>query len=259
MKTLTPLNSLFVFLIWTLITIGPAIYKLSGQTQKLGDNLFVGPAYSLIAASVFLFIVLWMTKSFKKVGITISSIKHRNLLLIPISVIFLILIFLISKDAFSKVEGLHWLLFNCIFIGISEELMFRGILLSGLNSRMTFKNAALIVIVLFGSVHILNTFITGEFGNGLLQVFMASASGILYLAIRVKNLSIVPIIGIHALWDFMAFVFAKATKTFKPDVFLLIVELFLLASPVIFGIIGIYILTRKDTSVEFEHSQNNLF
>ncbi len=255
MKSLNPLNSLLVFLVWIAITIGPTIYKLNGKKIELGENLFNGIAYNLMSAALFLILFVFITNSYKKLGLQLVNLKNLKLLYIPFSVIGMILIFLFINNAFQKMDGLHWLFLNCIFVGISEELMFRGVLFSGFYSKFGFKKAAIVVILLFGLVHILNSFITGALQQGLLQAFMAMSSGILYLVIRIKNYSIIPIILVHSIWDFSVFCYSKSVSILPVNYFTLLISILLVASPIAFGIIGIYLLTRKETQTEFESQQ----
>ncbi|MDZ7614768.1 MAG: CPBP family intramembrane glutamic endopeptidase [Flavobacteriaceae bacterium] len=90
-----------------------------------------------------------------------------------------------------------WTFANCLLVGISEEMMFRGVLLSSFTKSWGFKKAAIAVAVIFGLVHILNALTTGKLGEGFLQAFMALVS-ILFIAYRVKNLTIVFAILMHA-------------------------------------------------------------
>ncbi|MFJ3215695.1 lysostaphin resistance A-like protein [Kitasatospora sp. NPDC086801] len=88
-----------------------------------------------------------------------------------------------------------------LFVGIGEELMFRGI------GVQVFKRAglsegkvALWSSVLFGVVHVSNAF--GEGAQAILQAVVVSTSGyFFYLCLRVGSTLLLPML-VHGLWDF---------------------------------------------------------
>ena len=96
------------------------------------------------------------------------------------------------------------LLVGCLFIGVSEELMFRGI---GIT---TFRQAgfsegkvALWTCILFGLAHATNLFSEGV--GAIPQVLITAVAGyFFYLIRRVSGLLIVSMI-VHGLWDFGLF------------------------------------------------------
>ena len=96
------------------------------------------------------------------------------------------------------------LLVGCLFVGVSEELMFRGI---GIT---TFRQAgfsegkvALWTCVLFGLAHATNIFSEGI--SALTQVLITAIAGyFFYIIRRVSGLLIVSMI-VHGLWDFGLF------------------------------------------------------
>jgi membrane protease YdiL (CAAX protease family) len=91
---------------------------------------------------------------------------------------------------------------NTMLVGFSEELMFRGILLQGLLSRLSIWPAIWVTSALFGAVHVLNVFITGELLASMIQAVAAFMSGMMFMAIRIRSGSLWPAIVYHALWDF---------------------------------------------------------
>jgi len=143
-----------------------------------------------------------------------------------------------------------WPLVNCLFVGISEELMFRGVLLSSLVRIYRFWRAAIILSLMFGMVHVLNGFITGLFFESFVQAILATFSGFIFLAIRVKTKSIVLAIAIHWLWDFS--VFMSATNPHAGGKIIeMMVSIVLAASPLAFGILGIAQLRNRKVVEDF--------
>ncbi|MFC9325554.1 CPBP family intramembrane glutamic endopeptidase [Kitasatospora sp. NPDC057015] len=87
-----------------------------------------------------------------------------------------------------------------LFVGVGEELMFRGI---GVHvfSRAGFSEGrvALYSSLIFGLVHVSNAF--GQGAQALLQALIVSTSGyFFYLCLRVAGVILLPML-VHGLWD----------------------------------------------------------
>lgn len=93
------------------------------------------------------------------------------------------------------------LLVGCLFIGVSEELMFRGIgVIAFRQAGFTEGMVALWTCVLFGLAHSANLFTEGI--SALTQVLATAVAGyFFYLIRRVVGLLIVSMV-LHGLWDF---------------------------------------------------------
>ncbi len=120
-----------------------------------------------------------------------------------------LLFFVVSAalTGFSSLgDGVIWfVLINTLLVGINEELMFRGMLFYGSDTRFGLFWTVVITAVLFGSVHILNGFITGDFAGAMIQATGAALSGIWYAALRFRFGSVFPGMKLHWLWDFLTF------------------------------------------------------
>lgn len=92
-----------------------------------------------------------------------------------------------------------------IFVGIFEEVLFRGIVLHGLERRMNVIFALLLSSFLFGAMHYVNWIGGQSLSATHAQVLHAGLSGILYGAITLRCRSLWPAVFIHALWDFTVF------------------------------------------------------
>lgn len=57
-----------------------------------------------------------------------------------------------------------FLAINTLMVGASEEIMFRGVLFRAFEKAMPIWPTIILTSVLFGAVHSLNVFITGELG-----------------------------------------------------------------------------------------------
>lgn len=113
------------------------------------------------------------------------------------------------------------LLVGCLFIGVSEELMFRGIgVIAFRQAGFTEGKVALWTCVLFGLAHATNIFSEGI--GAVPQVLITAIAGyFFYVTRRVSGLLIVSMI-IHGLWDFGLFTNTLSTPAgFGVAVFIL--------------------------------------
>lgn len=76
--------------------------------------------------------------------------------------------------------------------------------------------AIIITTVLFGAVHVLNGFTTGEWGTAVLQAVAAGMSGLIFIAIVIRTGSLWPAIIYHFLWDCMLFLLGTASAA-RPE------------------------------------------
>ena len=90
---------------------------------------------------------------------------------------------------------------NTLLVGISEELMFRGILFYGAASAFGNSKAVWVTAVIFGLVHITNGIVTGDFGVASIQAINAFMVGSWLAALRLNLGAIIPLMVIHWLWD----------------------------------------------------------
>lgn len=87
-----------------------------------------------------------------------------------------------------------------LFVGVGEELMFRGIGVHVFRrAGLTEGKVALYSSLVFGLVHVSNAF--GEGAQALLQALIVSTSGyFFYLCLRVGGIILLPML-VHGLWD----------------------------------------------------------
>lgn len=256
MKFVNAFKAIVILIIWTIVTIGPGVYFLNGKKQELEETIIKGPSYSLMAAAFFILMVVILTRNQKVTGLVFSNFKNVKIIGFQLIIILIGLVFLSFHFNSLNFTVLKWAFFNSILVGISEELMFRGLLLSAFTKEWGFKKAAIAVILIFGAIHILNAISTGKLLAGFMQAFMAMSTGILFLAYRVKNGTIIIAMILHAIWDFMVFILSNTTKTLKPDILTLVVEVILLLSPIAFGIYGLYLLNKKGVADDYIESQD---
>ena len=97
--------------------------------------------------------------------------------------------------------------------------MFRGVLFAGLLSRFSVWQTVWLTSALFGALHALNGFVTGDAPRAVMQALVAAMIGVLFAAIRLRTRSLLPGMLTHGLWDFATVLALTATKAANmPDV-----------------------------------------
>lgn len=225
------LVSLVVFVIWIVIVLGGEMLAVGGDPTGL-DALVQGQIVpALVIAPIFLLIVVAVFKWWKVTGLKWVD-DNRSLLLLWLPALGIIIMLAIGLPTFSAGgKVLFFVLVNTLLVGISEELMFRGILLYGAKTRYSLWAAIWIASILFGLVHALNGFLTGQFGPALIQAVLAFASGLMFMGLRLRQNSLLPAMLIHGLWDFAVFTAAGSTLALVGFIF-----------PVLFFFYGLWLL-----------------
>ncbi len=90
-----------------------------------------------------------------------------------------------------------------LLVGISEELMFRGILLHSLLHSRGPRVAIIISASLFSLLHSINIMGNHSLTNTLLQMVTTFILGVYAAGITLKVRNLVPMILFHWLWDFI--------------------------------------------------------
>lgn len=204
------ITALIVFVIWTLITLlGPKV-QLGAEEHSLNDLVSHGIGWWFVAAVVFLFAVVAFFGWWKQVGLRAAEPASSWLYIwFPI---LLIAIFLAAAVAMGLPAPsiMVFVLLNTLLVGISEELMTRGILLYGTLTQYGIWASIIIVSLIFGGIHILNGFNTGNFGDATIQAVAAGMSGILFIGLRLRTNSLLPPILVHWFWDFALFMISSS-------------------------------------------------
>lgn len=247
--------ALILLVIWATITLYGSIFLAGGKEVKLDEMVSSQPSYSIFLACFILLVYMFTRKLTTDVGFNSTlNAKHR-IYIYPMVMISLLLVVVLWKGNVDA-GTLLLVLGNTFVVGISEELMFRGILLNSFVQKYSYLQSILMVSLLFGSVHVLNGFVTGDFASSTLQAFMATFSGILFLAMRIKSINIIPAMIVHWLWDFVVFIFITfIPKEVKSEPLLIGVSLLFGITPIVFGILGIIECRKKDTAEAFMKQQ----
>ena len=199
--------SLAAFVGWLLITVvGGQIHTGQGQ---LTEAVTRGLGWPFLLAALFLLaLVVW--QQWRDVGLN-KLASGRSLLLTWLPMLYIVVgLGLAVVFGLPPVGVLLWILFNTFLVGLSEELMFRGVLLQAFRRTVSIWPAVALTTLAFGAIHILNVFMTGELRSALIQSAAAALSGLLFIALRLRTGSLWPCIIVHGLWDFATFTVAAA-------------------------------------------------
>jgi len=180
------------------------LHKKSGfETPDLPSalNLLPGPAIALVLAVLVTTVYGWWPEVLSE-----HRRVRRWLWLIPAA--FVVAAALLTDYGRLATAGpalTASLVLSTLLVAASEELAFRGVVLTFLRDRFREWVAAVVTAVLFGALHL-----TG----GVVQAGMTMIFGyLLYLMRRVSGGLVVPIL-VHFAWDFSVF---SGMTTAQPD------------------------------------------
>jgi uncharacterized protein len=205
--------SLVAFVGWLLITVvGGRAH--TGEAPLL-QSVTLGVGWPFLAAALFLLaLVAW--QRWHDVGLNRLP-AGRSLLLTWLPMLYIVGGLGLSAAFGMPPAGvLAWILFNTFLVGLSEELMFRGVLLQAFRRTVSIWPAVVLTTVAFGAIHTLNVFMTGDLRTAVIQSAAAALSGLLFMALRLRTGSLWPCIIVHGLWDFATFAVA-ASRSVAPQ------------------------------------------
>ena len=201
--------SLATFLGWLLITLlGEQLG--AGAHQALSETVSRGPGWPFIAAVAFvLAVVAW--QRWRDIGL-LDLPSARSLLLAWLPMLYIVGGFALAiRMGLPPAGVVLWVLVNTFLVGLSEELMFRGVLLQALRHTVSIVPAVALTTLAFGAIHSLNVFITGDLRAAVIQSTAAALSGLFFIALRLRTGSLWPCVVIHGLWDCAAFLLAMSS------------------------------------------------
>lgn len=200
--------ALVAFVLWTTITVVGGSMSSGGETSLL-DGVQGGIGWAWAAAATFILgVVLW--QGWRDVALDRFA-DGRGWRLTWLPMLYIVVgLGVATYLGLPPATVLLLILVNTLFVGFSEELMFRGVLLQAFRHATSIWIAVLITCIAFGSIHSLNVFLTGDLRAALIQSSAAFLSGIVFIALRLRTGSLWPPIIVHALWDFATFTLGAA-------------------------------------------------
>jgi uncharacterized protein len=208
--------ALAIMAIWmAIILTGPKL-QFGGANISLDELVSHTVVFSLVLAPLFLLAVIAYFGWRRGLGLkSPEPPKSWALVWFPSIIILLFLTGAALLGPPPK-SVIFYVLINTLFVGISEELMFRGVLFHGAISRFSVWHTVLITSILFGAIHSLNGFLTGDYGAALIQAGAAGMSGFWFAALRLQTNSLYPGMIMHWLWDFAVFIFGASVRVGTP-------------------------------------------
>lgn len=198
-------TSLGIFTIWLIVVVGGGLIQVKGQHTQLDELVKNQIMFGVLIAVFFLPWAITYLKWWNPVGWKAPNSLRNLRLLWPPALSLVLLLLTVLFTGLPPIRVLMIVIINTLMVGISEELMFRGILFHGASSSFGIWRAAWITAIIFGSVHTLNGLITGDFRASTFQAFFAGMFGFWAVALRVRLDTVIPLIIIHWLWDCLAF------------------------------------------------------
>jgi len=199
-------TSLVIFTIWQIVLLGGAFLQFEGHHISLSQMVKNHIVFGILVATFFLPGVITYLKWWPQVGWK----GPDNLLdlrrLLPPALLLLFMLAFVLLTGLPPTRVLVFVIINTLMVGISEELMCRSILFHGASSSFGVWRAVWITAIIFGAIHTLNGFITGDFVGSTVQAFFACMFGFWMVALRVRLDTIIPGIIIHWVWDCLAFI-----------------------------------------------------
>lgn len=209
------LLALVVVAIWAAITLVVPTLQLEGKTS-LQELITKNMAWGVAGAAAFL-VTAVLLAGWRDTGFRAPS-PHGWWKLLWLPALYLAALGVLGLTTGRLgIGAVTMVLINTAMVGFSEELAFRGVLWGGARKALPFWGAFLLVSVAFGSVHVFNAMLTGELAAAGVQALNAFMSGAAYLAIRIRTRSIIPIMVIHALWDFVVFLAGSGAVPSEPE------------------------------------------
>jgi membrane protease YdiL (CAAX protease family) len=194
--------ALITLAVWLGLTVGVGRLAAGPGPRPLADAVAgaVGPAWLL--AALFALLVALSSRAWRAAGLGAPA-PWRSLWLFSPLLLYSLLMLLVSwAGGWPPAPVLLIVGVNTALVAVSEELMFRSVLLQSLLERHALWPAVLISSALFGVAHSVNGLAGGDLGNALWQSLAAFLQGIGYAAIRLRTRSVWPMVTVHAVWDF---------------------------------------------------------
>ncbi len=185
-----------LFVVWMAVTLVGELVMANLAGTDLHGLATSAPLYPVMAAAVLLLVVGLFRGWLGQIGLGLPHSWRLYGLPAAVTVVGLIV------TLFAGVPAALGLVFlNAMAVGLSEELMFRGILDRWFRSAIGLVKGVVVVAVVFGAIHAFNAVITGEVAAAATQAAFNALAGLWYGVVRVRGGSIWPLVVIHGLWD----------------------------------------------------------
>lgn len=188
--------------VWLILTIGVGWLEAGGRQQSLASSVAGGVGVAWMLAALFAAAVALCADRRHAIGLGAPTPWRSAWLVWPPLLYSLLMLLVAWAGGWPAGKVLLVVACNAALVAVSEELMFRAVVLQGLLERYAVWPAVLASSALFGIVHAANGIGTGDFSGALWQSAAAFLQGIGYAAIRLRTRSVWPMTVVHGLWDF---------------------------------------------------------
>lgn len=209
--TAVAIIGLFVlFILAPVLLLGPE--DTTGGTGTLNfDTLTSGLPLQIIVSVVLLMIVGVL--GWWRMTLLWSRLERRGLralyftLAYPLlGIVVITLVLNDGENARNPRDVLLLVLVLNFFVGLSEELLFRGILFGAMRQKNRLMTAIVVSSVAFGLLHVVNAGVGQSAEQTLFQVINATALGVLFCALTLTTNNLWPAIMLHMVWNSYAMI-----------------------------------------------------
>ena len=218
LKTFTlkrPLLFSILLMVFALIVFNMPTEKLFLPFYDLQYSTFLKELINKVLVSIIIILVLARLGFIKSIGLTTLATRGKDWFIAwPSAIILLIgllplIVGSLTVDLSKPNVVIIFILMN-FFIGLSEELLVRGVILSVLltkwgNTKEGIYYSVIVSSVIFGAAHLGNIIgNTGFLVATLSQVVYSTLIGVFFAACVLRSQAIWPAIIIHAAIDFVS-------------------------------------------------------
>ena len=188
--------------VWLGLTLGGGWLASGGRQQSLAESTGGAVGWPWALAALFAAAVALASADRRGAGLGAPApLNSIRLVWLPLLYTLLMLLIAWAGDLPPRAVVLV-VACNSALVALSEELMFRAVLLQGFLDRYGVWPAVLASSAIFGLVHAANGLATADVGAALWQAAAAGLQGVAYAAIRLRTRSVWPMAVVHGLWDF---------------------------------------------------------
>jgi membrane protease YdiL (CAAX protease family) len=199
----------YIIVVFSVQAFSGVPYDKLGES---GSNLFFGAGLSLIVGAVLLALTTTLLRWWRPALFD----RHHSVrwpIIAPIFLVVALIFNLVSVDWASFDGAFLGAALVIILVGFTEEITTRGLLLTGLRSRLSEVWVWLISTALFGGMHLLNAASGQALGPTINQVFFALIVGTIFYILRRVTGTLIWSMLLHGLWDFSTFSLGQGTPS----------------------------------------------
>jgi membrane protease YdiL (CAAX protease family) len=183
--------------------------KASGvDYDDLGDtagNLFRGADVALIIGTILLAVTTSLLGWWRPALFEQHRSRARWPIIAPILMGVALVFNLVGTDWGSYDGAFFAASLPLLLVGFTEEITTRGLLLTGLRSRLGEGWVWFLTAALFGLLHLPNAYLGQAMGPTLQQIVFAFLAGTVFYILRRVTGTLIWAMVLHALWDFSTF------------------------------------------------------